>query len=661
MAVFAWRNCRSFVVRCASFALVVMPGGASAFDLFDLFARDRPPAASQEALPYAITFDAPGASSALIEALRDASTLHKLRQNSPADGGSLVQRAAGDLAPIIDTLWGAGYYGATVVIDVAGVPLTVNDVGAARATAAAEAYRARAAVPIRIKVETGPIYRLRDIRIIDAATGQPFPPAIIPPRVVKIAPGDPARAADIRAARAALVNHFRRRSHPFAKVSDTRPVVYHQLRVMDVVIALDPGPKAPFGAATVAGRTGVDPAVVRSFIYAEPGDPFSPAVIAESRKSILQLPAISSVQIRESEETDAAGGVPLIAEVTDRKLRIIGLSARYSSLDGPAMRAYWQHRNLFGGAESLRLETDLFIPPRTTSSLSDTIEHFRWSDVGGRVSATFVKPALQGTRNDLLLNARIEKDRTGGDRFGGYASNSAEASASIRHRFSSTFFTQIGFVGEVGRTSDTLGVIDYQLFGAPASVSYDSTDRLLDPTTGMRFTGSVTAYPSFLGSSVGMAEGKAQASTYYALDENARIVMAARAAIGSVAGAGLADIPANHRFYAGGGGSVRGYRYRSLSPLGPTGEVIGGRSLVETSLEARIKVSDRIGIVPFLDAGNAFLASYPDFSQPLRVAAGVGLRYYTAIGPIRVDAAFPLNPRDGDDSFAIYIGIGQAF
>jgi translocation and assembly module TamA len=330
-------------------------------------------------------------------------------------------------------------------------------------------------------------------------------------------------------------------------------------------------------------------------------------------------------------------------------------------LDYPTVRAFWQHRNLFGGAESLRLETDFFIPPRTTSSFYDTIEHLRWSDLAGRVSASFIKPALEGTRDDLLLNTLIEKDRTGGDQFGGYTSQRVGANAAVRHRFSSTFFTQIGLVAETGRTSDTLGNINYLLFGAPASVSYDSTNRLLDPTNGMRFAGAVTAYPSFLGSSVGMVEGRAQASTYFGLDENARIVLAGRTAIGSVAGAGLSDIPANHRFYAGGAGSVRGYRYRSLSPLGPTGEVIGGRSLVEASLEARIKVTDTIGIVPFVDVGNAFLASYPDFGEPLRVATGVGLRYYTAIGPIRVDAAFPLNRRDGDDTYAIYVGIGQAF
>jgi len=158
-----------------------------------------------------------------------------------------------------------------------------------------------------------------------------------------------------------------------------------------------------------------------------------------------------------------------------------------------------------------------------------------------------------------------------------------------------------------------------------------------------------------------MFESKARASTYYSIDEAARIVLAGRAAVGSVSGAALDQIPANHRFYAGGGGSVRGYRYRSLSPLGPTGEVIGGRSLFEASFEARFKITDTIGLVPFLDMGSAFQSAYPDFKEQMRYAAGLGLRYYTAVGPIRLDVATPLNPRDGDKAWALYIGIGQAF
>jgi translocation and assembly module TamA len=199
------------------------------------------------------------------------------------------------------------------------------------------------------------------------------------------------------------------------------------------------------------------------------------------------------------------------------------------------------------------------------------------------------------------------------------------------------------------------------LYGIPASVTYDSTDRPLDPTKGIRATASVAAYPEFFGSTVNIVESKAQASTYYALDDEGRFVLAGRVGLGSVLGAELSQIPSTHRFYAGGGGSVRGYRYRSLSPLGPTGEVIGGRSLFEASVETRIKVTDTIGLVPFFDMGGAFQSSYPDFREQLRYAAGLGLRYYTAVGPIRVDVATPLNPRDGDKGWALYIGIGQAF
>jgi translocation and assembly module TamA len=154
---------------------------------------------------------------------------------------------------------------------------------------------------------------------------------------------------------------------------------------------------------------------------------------------------------------------------------------------------------------------------------------------------------------------------------------------------------------------------------------------------------------------------KAEASTYYALDEEARYVLAGRVAAGSLTGSSLADIPANLRFYAGGAGSVRGYRYQSLGPMGPNGFVIGGRSLFEASAELRVKVTETIGIVPFFDAGNAFISSLPDFNMALQMSAGLGLRFFTPIGPIRLDVAAPLNPRPGDKPVAVYVSMAQAF
>ena len=657
-----WRH----AALCLVGGVLLWPHGARAFDFFGLFG-DEPPAVSQHFLPYSLKFRVSGGptgltgSSELIEPLQQASSLYKLRQNAPISGASLVQRAAGDLGPILDALWGAGYYNAKIEIEVAGHYLRLGQAPPAGMAAAAEACRGRKPVPIQVAVKPGTLFHLRHIRITDARTGRPFPPAVLPLRAIKLTAGNPARAADIRAARAALTDWFRGQAHPLAEVTATTPVVFHDKQVMDVAIVIDRGPQAAFGAVRITGKSEVDPRVVRSHVYIEPGDLYSPRKVAEARKSILGLPAISSVRIREAKTLDADGRLPITADVTDRKRHVVGFGARYSTLDGPDVKAYWQDRNLFGGGESLRFEGEAFLPPQTYSSFIDSLDTFGWSDLGGRLKASFVKPALQGTRNDLLLDAMVEKDRTGGDQYGGYTAKRSLASAAIRHRFSNTSWAQIGFIGEKGETSDSLGTVNYRLFGVPVSATYDSTDHPLDPTQGVRAIASIAAYPTFFGSSVGLVETKLQGSTYYAVDDDARLVLAARATLGSVTGAALSDIPANHRFYAGGGGSVRGYRYQGLSPLDSSGQVIGGRSLFTASFEARWRVTETIGLVPFIDMGQAFRSEYPNFSEPLRYAAGLGFRYYTTIGPIRIDAAFPLNPRDGDAGYGIYFGIGQAF
>ena len=115
---------------------------------------------------------------------------------------------------------------------------------------------------------------------------------------------------------------------------------------MDISLTVDPGPRAGIGGITIRGLENVDPSVVRSFIYTDPGDPYSPAVLASMRKSILRIEALSSVRIREGDTLDAYRELPLFIDITERPPRVIGASAQYSTIDGPALRAYWAHRNL---------------------------------------------------------------------------------------------------------------------------------------------------------------------------------------------------------------------------------------------------------------------------------------------------------------------------
>ncbi len=668
----SWRRAGSAIALTGTCALALMaalrPAPVQAFDLssLDLFGlftkKDEPPAVTAATLPYRLDFDLGGAddAKALTRTLQDASLLHRLRQDAPPDGETLARRMAADLNPLVDALWSQGYFNAEVALVVDGVTLKVGAEPDARLIRALESHRNREPVPITATIRPGPVFALRQVAV--AEQGASGGPAIADPlKVSRLKPGDPATSASLRAARAALVDHLRAQSRPLARVVELRPVVDHAARVMDITYVVEPGPVAGFGMVSVAETGDIPPAVIRSFIYLEPGDPYAPKALTDTHKSIATVPAVASVRIREAERLDATGNLPIFVEVTERPKRLLGFSARYSTIDGPAVKTYWEHRNLFGGAERLRLEGDLFLAPRIDGTKITTFEDFERSDLGGRFSFSFLKPALGGSRYDGLLDGVATRQRVGTNRFGGYTARYGNVTTAIQRRFSDTFSIQAGLEVERGQTSDVLGQVDYTLVGIPLSVKYDSTDSLLDATRGIRATASVAPYPTFLGSTVGIIQSKAALSAYYALDEDARYVLAGRVGLGSIAGADLDEIPATRRFYAGGGGSVRGYAYRTLSPLGPLNRLTGGRSLFEASLEARIKITDTIGVVPFFDAGTAFEGSVPDFKQRLQMAAGLGLRYYTAIGPIRVDVAAPLNPRKGDKPVALYVSIGQSF
>jgi translocation and assembly module TamA len=648
------------IVVCAAAAGAC--GRAAAFDFFGLFgSEEASPPVSRDALSYTVEFEAPDADTALKNSLKDASGLYRLRQDAPPDGDSLARRAQGDFAPLIDTLWGFGFYNATLEIGIDAGKLRIGEESIAVLARAAEAYRDRAPVPIKVKIETGPLFTLSAFAVHDARSDAPFDPQELPQRIIGLTAGDPARASDIAAAQARMIDYFRGRSHPLATVASLRPVVDHAAHAMDLVIVIDPGPRAGFGEVTITGPQEFPSSVVRSFIYIEPGDPYSPKVLADTRESLRQIQALGAVRLREGTALDANGNLPIFVEADDRLPYVVGFAAKYSSIDGPVGQVYWEDRNLFGGAERLRLEADAFVNQPIDGTRIASFRDLQLRDLGGRFKASFIKPALEGTTNDLLVDALLENAGTGGDRFGGYKSKLADIDAAIRHRFDDRFSMQIGAEAMVGQATDSLGKVDYRLFGIPIGLSYDSTDSKLDPTQGWRISASFAPYPELLGSSLDLLRVKAQASTYYALDEEARYILAGRIALGSLTGSSLADIPANERFYSGGGGSVRGYRYLSLGPRGPTGLVIGGRSVFEASAELRVKITETIGIVPFLDAGNAFTSSLPSFKDGLQMSAGLGLRYYTAIGPIRLDVAAPLNPRRGDKPLAIYVSIGQAF
>ncbi|MDH7795160.1 MULTISPECIES: autotransporter assembly complex family protein [unclassified Beijerinckia] len=645
-------------VWAVALAVLVTPalfGQARAFDFFGLFGSEEAlPQPTQQTLPYDLQITGVD-DKTLLQTLKDASNTWALRRDPPPSGDGLVRRAAADFPRLAEALWAAGYYNADVRMTVAGRALAVDGDNRSAASAA-ETQRGRQLVPLTVAVSLGPMFHLREVRVFDARTNQPLAADLIRRRGFPLKAGDEASANNIRAGAAAAVDYLREESRPLAKMVSIAPVVEHPLNVVDLAISIDPSEKAGFGPVTVQGTQNVPASVVQSFIYLQPGEPYYPRRLTETRKSISKIDAIGSVRIDEADHLDANGNLPLDVTVSERKRHAVGASASYSTFDGPSLRAWWMDRNLFGGAERLRIDAELGFAAPTGGQQFRRIKTFDAQNIVGRLKASFIKPALGGTRNDLLIDTGIQRERTNS-----YWSMTAGGTISIRHRFTEYASVQLGIDAERGRVQDILGTTDYTLVGFQAAANYDSTDDLLNPTRGIRVTASVSPYAKAFGSTLNLIQSKAQVTAYYALDEDARYILAGRVNVGSLAGSNLLDIPANHRFFAGGGGSVRGFRYRYLSPLGPFGVPIGGRSLFEASAEARIKITDTIGIVPFVDAGNAFASSLPDFKGGIRVAAGLGLRYFTAIGPVRIDFAMPLNRKPDDPRFGVYVGLGQAF
>src|ERR1700732_5137052 len=269
--------------------LILAPVGASAFDFFGLFGSDEPPDPSPSTLPYRVEFVVPGDGGSK-DTLQDSSTFYKWRQDPPPDGEALAQRLTADFAPMLDALWGSGYYNARIFASVGATQLELVQTENERVARAADAYRNRAVVPVTITVETGPLFRLRNIAVVDASTYEPFPPEILPPYVLKLQPGDPAKAVDLRAADERLIDYFRAQSHPLVKAPLPRPTIYHALLAMDAAFVVDPGPEARSGEVSINCPNGFDPSIVRSFIYLQPGQPYTPKALADTRKSVSSIP-----------------------------------------------------------------------------------------------------------------------------------------------------------------------------------------------------------------------------------------------------------------------------------------------------------------------------------------------------------------------------------
>lgn len=582
--------------------------------------------------PYEVILK-PSGDAALDAAVRDSATLLSLRGKAPVGGFALVRRASADLDRFRQALNAFGYYNGTAAITVSGRPLSDPAL-----IAQLEGAPAAPPVPVEIALDHGPRFRLGRIAIEGAV-----PPGIEP----GLTSGQDALAADVVAARDRLLTALREAGYPFAVITLPPAVLHRDQALLDVTFQVETGRRAVLGAIAFTGLRDMNEAFMRDRLLLRRGQRFSPSAIAEARDDLSSLGVFSSVRVVPASVLDPAGELPLRIDVVERKRRAVDLGAAYSTDLGPSVTVGWQHRNLFGNAEQLILTAAA--QPGGNATVKP----------GYQFGVRYVEPGFlrRGQTLEISLNAVRQSLLA-------YDQTALIERAGITRKLSARWAIQAGVLGEQAAITQAGTRRRYDLVGLPLSARYDGTTSLLDPVEGARATFSLTPIQA-LGAQGGGRGGtyfimQAAGSTYFDLRKDGRTVLALRGLVGGIAGADVFAIPPDLRFYAGGSATVRGYRHQSIGPRFANDRPTGGTAVAAGSVEARQRILDKYAVVAFVDAGQASAAGSP-FSRGPRVGAGVGARYYTPIGPIRLDVAIPLSRQRGDDAFEVYIGIGQAF
>ncbi|MEQ9812383.1 MAG: autotransporter assembly complex family protein [Azospirillaceae bacterium] len=565
----------------------------------------------------------------------DASLLLQL-EAEPVDGLTLLSRARADLERFEQVMRSEGYYASDVAVTIDGEPVDSEALRERLAEAGEDE-----AVSVSATLEPGPRYVVEAIEVV----GPEDTPSPFRPREPVLTVGDPARSADILAYEQQVLTLMREDARPYAAVPDRRAVVDHTAQTMALTFTTEPGPRAVLGEVSFVGLERTDAGFLQTTIPFAFGTPYAPDRIRELRDDLTELNLFRSIRVAPADELAADGSLPLTVTLEERPPRTIGFGAAYGTSSGLSFNAYWRHRNLFGQAERLSVEGEV----------SEILENSA-EDFGYHLDVSFEKPYFPIPAMSALAEASADREileayeREGFELFGGIA---YEWSEEVTLR-GGVLVSQSSIV-EDGMRDDIF------LVGLRGRATYDDRDDVLDPTEGINASLSMSGFSEALGADRSFLSARLDGSTYFDFGGQGDIVLALRGAVGSITGEETADIPADRRFYAGGGGSVRGYDFQSVGPLDPDGSPSGGRSLVEASAELRIRVFEDYGIVPFVDAGQVFDDSYPDFGEEFQIGAGIGLRYYSDFGPIRLDFAVPVNPRDGDPDFAFYVSIGQSF
>jgi translocation and assembly module TamA len=578
-----------------------------------------------------LNFRVNGTDAGLASDLEASSFLRAAQAEGRLDPLDVIAAARAEYGRLIGLLYEHGYYAPRIRVLIDG----------REAADLSTLSLPRSVGRVDVDVEPGPRFTFGQARIGPLAPGSALPEAF--------ATGQVARSTAVRDAVQDAVDDWRAQGHALAEPSGQNVTAIHAQERLDVSVTLAPGPRLRFGALRPTGIERTRPERLVEIAGLPTGEVHDPEVIARAEARLRRTGSFATVALRPAEAPNADGTLDTIALIEEAPLRRLGFGAEIDTENGLSLTGFWLHRNLFGGAERLRLEAGI---QRIGANVGG---------LGFNLDLRYTRPATFGIDTDLEIGASLvrldERD---------FLADAATLEALLLRRASDRLTIGGGLRLRLersqfgGATRRALSA-DFGTLALPLSATFDTRDRPLDSTSGFFLRAEVMPYLGF-GSADPGVRALLDARAYQDMGTEGRFVLAARAQVGAIYGSALNRTPRDFLFYTGGGGSVRGLPFRSL---GTTfgGVDSGGQGFATLSTEGRARVSDSISLVGFADLG---LVTQGAFTGPSdwHAGAGVGLRYDTAIGPLRLDIAVPLRRNAsaaGARGVQFYLGIGQAF
>ncbi|EEW24907.1 autotransporter assembly complex protein TamA [Rhodobacter ferrooxidans] len=575
-----------------------------------------------------LVFSVPEVETGLQASLRAASLLLTAKRDGTTDPQDVFAAAQAEYGRLVGALYARGHYSPVIHILIDG-----------REAASIAPLDAPARISrIEVRVQPGPLFTFGSAHVAPLAAGTVLPQGF--------ATGARADSGLVQEAVVAGVEGWRAIGHAKAAAAGQNIVADHARHRLDAEVQLAPGPVLRFGQLAITGQQRMREARIREIAGLPTGDVFSPKALARSAERLRRTGVFRSVSLTEDEAITAPDLLGISAVVVEEKLRRYSFGAELASLEGATLSGTWLHRNLFGGAERLTVSGEVANLGAQTSG------------VDYKLGVTLDRPATFTPDTTLSFHAEVahldQQD---------YLENSGGLGFGFGHIFTEHLTGRAGLDYTWSEVTDLSGRAVYQHLALPVGLTWDNRDVKLDASKGYYLEAEAKPFLGFGTTDSGLRL-KGDARAYRGFGDQGRFVLAGRVQAGVVLGPSLIGTPRDYLFYSGGGGTVRGQPYQSLgvSVLRAFGDQFktGGMAFLAASVEMRAKVTDKIGVVGFVDAGHVGAMEFFDTLGGWHAGAGLGLRYDTGFGPVRLDVAMPVGGDTGA-GVQVYLGLGQAF